>query len=55
MVLINDILRYSAISELSDWLKGFAIIIFTSIVGILFVMLYYLLIYGDNMCISYGY
>ena len=55
MVVINDIFQYSAISELSNWLKGVAITIFTCIVSILFVMLYLILTYGDSIRISYGY
>lgn len=55
MVVINDIIQYSAISELSNWFKGLAITIFISIVGILIVMLYWILIYGDNLRISFGY
>lgn len=55
MVIINDIFQYSAISELSTWFKGLAIIIFFSIVGILFVMLYLILLYGDSLRISFGY
>ena len=55
MVLINDIFKYSAISELSNWFKGLAITIFSCIVSILFIMLYCILAYGDNMRISFGY
>jgi len=55
MVVINDIFKYSAISELSNGFKGLAITIFICIVSILFTMLYWLLAYGDSMRISYGY
>ncbi|MCK0191098.1 hypothetical protein [Arenibacter sp. F20364] len=55
MVVINDIFKYSAISELSNGLKGLVITIFTCIVSILFVMLYWILVYGDSIRISYGY
>ncbi|MBC8768220.1 hypothetical protein H4O18_09465 [Arenibacter sp. BSSL-BM3] len=55
MVVINDIFQYSAISELSNWFKGVAITIFISIVTILFIMLYWILKYGDSMRISFGY
>ena len=55
MVVINDIFKYSAISELSTGFKGLAITIFTCIVSILFIMFYWILAYGDNMRISFGY
>lgn len=55
MVVINDIFQYSAISELSKLFKGLAITIFTCIVSILFVMLYWIFAYGDSARISYGY
>jgi len=55
MVVINDIFKYSAISELSYWFKGLALAIFTCIVSILFIMLFWILIYGDSIRISYGY
>jgi hypothetical protein len=55
MVVINDIFQYSAISELSNWFKGLAITIFTCIVSILFIMLYWIFAYGDSVRISYGY
>lgn len=55
MVVINDIFKYSAISELSHGFKGLAITIFACIVCILFTMLYWILAYGDSVRISYGY
>ena len=55
MVVIHDIFRYSAINGLSNWLKGITLTIFTLIVGILLVMLYVILIHGDNLNPSFGY
>lgn len=55
MVVINDILKYSAISELSNGLKGLAISVFACIVSLLFIMLYWILAYGNNIRVSFGY
>jgi hypothetical protein len=55
MVVINDILKYSAISELSNGFKGLAISVFACIVCLLFLMLYWIFAYGDNIRVSFGY
>lgn len=55
MVVINDILKYSAISELPYGLKGLAISFFACIVCLLLLMLYWIFTYGDNIRVSFGF
>ncbi|MEZ4968073.1 MAG: hypothetical protein R2814_00115 [Flavobacteriaceae bacterium] len=54
MVVIKDILKYSAISSLPNGFKGLAIAVFACIASLLFVMLYWIFAYGDNIRVSFG-
>ncbi len=55
MDVINEIIRESALGQLSKLLKGLIISIFSSIVLILIAMLVGILLNAPNIVTSYGY
>ncbi|MBT8315034.1 MAG: hypothetical protein KJP26_11295 [Maribacter sp.] len=55
MDVINEIIQNSAIGPLSRTYKSFVLLLFSTIVSLLFVMLIVLLTYGPYMTIQFGY
>lgn len=55
MDVVNEIIQNSAIGPFSKGFKGLILSLFASIVGTLLTMLVFLLWYGPNMNIQFGY
>jgi len=55
MDVINEIIQNSAIGPLSKGYKSFVLLLFSTIVSVLFTMLVVLLKYGPYMSIKFGY
>jgi len=55
MDVINEIIQNSAIGPLSNVYKSLVLLLFSTIVSVLFTMLVVLLKYGPYMTIQYGY
>ncbi|MFD0797645.1 hypothetical protein ACFQZJ_09245 [Maribacter chungangensis] len=55
MDVLNDIVRNSALSLLSNLYRNLVLLLFSSIVVGLFAMLVTLLHYGSQMSVQYGY
>ena len=55
MDVINEIIQNSALGTLSRTYKSLVLLLFSTIVSVLFTMLIVLLKYGPYMTIQYGY
>jgi len=55
MDVINEIIQNSAIGPLSRTYKNLVLLLFSTIVSILFTMLVVLLTYGPQLTIQFGY
>lgn len=55
MDVINEIIRQSAIGQLSNWFKSLVIFLFSAIVVTLLSMLLVLLVNGTQLNITFGY